>query len=154
MCVHTWQDWQVHGVCTHTAFDGAAIGQPRTRLPRVGVRKQTGVAVMPASPRHCEPHRASQTHAAHYTRQHYITKHKINLPNKQYCAPLPGKKAKFSQIWRGSRAYHASIAGRKSAMHPPLCVYTHGVYGVRAIDAVRRERACRASACGKQTASR
>ena len=46
MCVHTWQDWQVHGVCTHTAFDGAAIGQPRTRLPRVSVRQANGVVVM------------------------------------------------------------------------------------------------------------
>ena len=88
------------------------------------------------------------------TPRHYMTRLKNKSSKQTILRSFAGQKAQKSPNNAGLREYHPRIAGRKSAMHPPPCVYTHGVYSVRAFDAVRRERACRASAGGKQTASR
>ena len=75
--------------------------------------------------------RASKARATNSTPQHYTTRQIINLPNKQYCAPLPGKKPRNSQTMRGLRAFRARIAGQKSAMHSPR-VYISTACGAHA----------------------
>ena len=111
-------------ICRVRAPCCAAIGQPRTRLPRVSARQANGVAVIPRiSATNCPRSANFITHHERHRATLYTLQIKYS-PSLYFSAPLPGKKPNFSQIWRILRAYHVCTAGQKSAMRPPR-VCTH-----------------------------